>query len=154
MPTPNLQTTLRSIGGKVCLAASAAVGEAQRTGGALSLNLRNADLGPTQARAVAAGIRALSANGGPHLTSLSLSYSRRMGNDAAVELLGALPETIQSFGLVDCDLGDPAGEALLRWATRCAPLSMLCVEANRFSPAMGRRIAGLADGRARLFVVV
>lgn len=151
MPAPNLQTTLRSIGGAVCLAAAKAVEAATQSGGRLSLTLRSADLSPAQTEAVAAGIEALT---GPTLISLSLSYSRRMGDAAAIALLDALPNTIESFGLVDCALGDPAGEALLRWARRCTALSMLCVESNRFSTAMRRRISGLADGRGRLAVMV
>ncbi len=154
MRPPDLEASLRSIGGPVCLAAADAVHAATRRGGRLTLTLRGADLGPAEVRAVADGIGALSAAAAPALVSLSLSHSRRMGDAAAADLLDALPGTVDALGLVGCGLGDAAGAALLGWAARCPTLSMLCVEGNPISHAMRRRLAGLAEGRPGLLVVV
>lgn len=100
--------------------------------------------GPQDAIAIA---KALSNHGSsaPRLRSFSINYNRALSDEGATILLAALPLTLNALGTVECDLSDESGRTLLDWGQHATGLQMMCVEGNRFSPAMRQRLAGLGQ---------
>ncbi|MFT4976329.1 MAG: hypothetical protein ACI8S6_002225 [Myxococcota bacterium] len=126
-----LRELLNTIGSAPCLAAA----EVLETG---RLHLRGAGLTAGDAVRLAAALR----EEGRAITSLSLSHNP-LGDAGTVALAGALPAGLRELGLVGCGIGDVGGEALLVWAQQARGLQMLCVEGNRFSPALRHRLRAL-----------
>lgn len=69
-------------------------------------------------------------------------------------LVKALPSTITEMGLVQCNIGDEGGEALLTWASNTPTLQMLCIEQNVFSKKIKDRFVELGSKTQGLFIVI
>jgi hypothetical protein len=149
----SLVDTLRTIGTPVCLGAASRLETTGHPCGTYTLHLRNAGLGRAEASLIATAIEHAS-DQGAQLLSFSLSHNPAV-TDAAIErLVCAFPASITEVGLVDCALGDIAGQALIIWAKAAPALRMLCVERNRFSPDIREALIALGQDRSGPLVVV
>jgi hypothetical protein len=137
-----LTEALRKIGHPNCQDAALRLDASSKE--TFDLHLRHAGLTPQDAVAIA---KALSNHGSsaPRLRSFSISYNRALSDEGATILLAALPLTLNALGMVECDLSDESGRTLLDWGQHATGLQMMCVEGNRFSPAMRQRLAGIGQ---------
>lgn len=115
-------------------------------GGRYDLHLRAADLRHDDAVRLAATLV-------PGLRSFSISYNAGVTDAGAVALIEALPKGVTEIGMVECDLGDMAGRALVAWVAQARGLRLICVEGNGFSPVVQTQIRQVG-GRAGAMVVV
>lgn len=149
-----LRTALRAIGGDVCVDAAQRLGALPDGATTFSLHLRQAGLDGSDAGLLAAALQSLETKGGASLNSFSLSYNSGIGDAGATSIAYSLPTTLPELGMVDCDLGDPAGEALLHWAQQASNLHTMCIEQNRFSEGLKARFNDLARQRSNFLMVV
>ncbi len=147
-------SALRSTGNAVCLAAAQRLEAFRASKVEYDLHLRNADLGASDAEIIARAIREISKNNGPALRSFSMSYNPGVTDGGVVALARAFPSTLTELGLVECEIGDEGGAALLRWSKQASELRMICVEGNGFSSSIRLGFTALAQERPNLLVVV
>lgn len=153
MINSQIAAILRANGNSACIRLASQLEAAIPTGPS-SLTLRELGLSQTEVLAVADAIATCSQPQAPAIISLSMSYHETMGNAGAIALAQSLPSELHTLGLVRCRIGDPGGEALLKWAEQATHLSMLCIEENHFSTALTDRFTQLGHSRARLMLVV
>lgn len=149
-----LAAALRAIGGDVCDAAARGLETLPDSATRFTLHLRRAGLDGAAATRLAGALHALKTGDGAALNSFSLSYNAGIGDAGASLIAQSLPTSLPELGMVGCDLGEPAGEALFRWATRSTDLHTMCIEQNRFSDGLKARFNGLARQRTNLFMMV
>jgi len=146
-----LAETLRSIETPRCLAAAEKL--LNTTSPEFDLHLRQAGLTGANTRRLAKALNTDDSNG-PRLRSFSASYNPDLGNEGAIALAQAFPDTLTELGMVGCAIGDAGGRALFEWAARAPSLRMICIEDNAFSQELRREFQTLAEARQQLFVVV
>ncbi|MFT5486221.1 MAG: hypothetical protein ACI9JL_003583 [Paracoccaceae bacterium] len=149
-----LRTALRAIGGDVCIDAAQRLGELPDGATTFTLHLRQAGLDGSDAGLLATALQSLGTKGGTSLDSFSLSYNSGIGDAGATSIAYSLPTTLPELGMVGCDLGDQAGEALLHWARQTSNLHTMCIEQNRFSEGLKTRFNDLARQRSNFLMVV
>lgn len=149
-----LRTTLRAIGGDVCVGAAQRLGALPDSAATFTLHLRQAGLDGADAGLLATALQSLETRGDPSLDSFSLSYNTGIGDAGAASIAHSLPTTLPELGMVGCDLDDQAGDALLHWARRAPNLHTMCIEQNRFSEGLRTRFNDLARQRSTLLMVV
>ena len=88
------------------------------------------------------------------VSSLSVSNNPGIGDADATAIANALPMTLQELGMVGCDMGDQAGETLLRWARAALNLHTMCIEQNRLSARLKARFTELAPERPNILLMV
>lgn len=88
------------------------------------------------------------------VSSLSVSFNPGIGDADATAIANALPMTLQELGMVGCDMGDQAGETLLRWARAALNLHTMCIEQNRLSARLKARFTELAPERPNILLMV
>ena len=138
---------LGSIGGNVCLEAAIRLEGFSEDVERFSLHLRQAGLDQADAKRLAAALGAFEPQKISAITSFSVSFNTDMGDAGAKVIANGLPTTLPELGMVGCDIGDQAGDALLRWALRAPNLHTMCIEGNRFSDRLQALFAEL--GRQR-----
>ena len=149
-----LISALRSTGKVVCLNAAERLEASSVSEVEYDLHLRNADLGASDAEIIARGIHQNYLNSGPALRSFSMSYNPGLKDSGVVALTRAFPSTLTELGLVDCEIGDRGGAALLRWSKQAIELRMICVEGNRFSSTIRSMFTSLSQERPSLLIIV
>lgn len=149
-----LASVLRAIGGPVCDEAAARIERNRNGAQSITLHLRGAGLTPVQGKRLAEALRELSGAEARRIASISFSYNDRIGEAAALDLIGALPTTLPELGMVRCGIGDEAGEALLRWAASAPALRVLCIEQNELSAPLRARFAAFARANPHVLTVV
>ena len=68
-------------------------------------------------------------------------------------LVKNLPATVTEIGLVNSNIGDTGGEALISWARKAKKLLWLCIEENTFSNEMINRLRRFSKERNNLLVI-
>ncbi|MFT6165661.1 MAG: Leucine-rich repeat (LRR) protein [Vicingaceae bacterium] len=113
-----------------------------------SLNLRDLDLSTTDAISIAELIATKS-----DLLSISFSYNK-IEDKGVIALITNLPKSVREIGLVDCSIGDRAGEVILEWL-KCNPqLKMICMEKNNFSAKLLSQFKQIKRTQPNLLLVV
>ena len=152
--TAGMAKALRSIGGNVCLEAAIRLEGFSDDAERFSLHLRQAGLDQADARRLAAALSAFEPQKISAITSFSVSFNPDIGDAGAKVIANALPTKLPELGLVGCDIGDQAGDALLRWALRAPNLHTMCIEGNRFSDRLQARFAELGRQRPDMLLVI
>ena len=129
----NLLEALNATDNQVCINEAKRIQQELGTSKHFNLHLRNANMTPQMAHILTPALSTLSMTKEHQLSSFSISYNRLIGDQAAIELLNALPPSVRELGMVGCDLGDITATALAKWAAKAPSLTMLCVEGNHFS---------------------
>tara|TARA_B110000503_G_scaffold143771_1_gene248356 strand:+ start:5454 stop:5903 length:450 start_codon:yes stop_codon:yes gene_type:complete len=113
-----------------------------------SLNLRNLDLSATDAISIAELIANKS-----DLFSISFSYNK-IEDKGVIALITTLPKSVREIGLVNCGIGDRAGEVILEWLKRNSQLRMICMEQNNFSAELLIQFKKIKRIRPNLLLIV
>jgi len=79
--------------------------------------------------------------------SISMSYNSNLGDEGVLVLVKNLPATVTEIGLVNSNIGDTGGEALISWARKAKKLLWLCIEENTFSNEMINRLRRFSKER-------
>ena len=96
------------------------------------LNYRNKNLSKYDLLKVFEQIDSLTKGELESIESVSFSYNK-IDTENIAHLMQALPTTVRILGLVDCNLNDDGGMAVLEWVKKNELLQMLCIEENKFS---------------------
>ena len=124
------------------------------TGEAFNLHLRSANLDLSDAQLLAKSLTSIQQQIDQALNSFSVSYNPGIETGGAQALLSSLPENVNEFGMVGCQLGDDVSESLIRFMASSINLKMICVEDNLFSPLMRSQIASAGKKLAGCVTVV
>jgi hypothetical protein len=145
---------LKAIGTNVTIAAAKKLESTFASNTPFSLHLRNAELSPADAETLAIALEKFIPKDRQVLASFSVSYNASMGDDGAIALVKALPDTVNEIGFVGCAIGDKSGQELLKWAKNAPNLRVMCIENNKFSSALKAQIQELSTQKANLLVIV
>lgn len=149
----NLINVLRSIGKDVCLSVAAELEATEGLNPTVSLHLRNAGLDLSDAQLLANALFSLSLKKDQPVRSFSVSHNSLIGDSGTVALIESLPLTVSEIGFVGCNIGDEGGRAIIEWANNSARVSMICVEANKFSSNLHTEFQKLRENRPGLQVI-
>lgn len=147
-PMENLLAVLHATGKAICIEQATQLQSNMEKSKRFDLHLRNAGLAPQDIHLIASALTELATQNDHNLLSLSMSYNDQMSDQAAIELISALPDTLRELGMVGCALSDITANHLIKWAKDAPSLKMLCVEDNHFSNQQRQNIKGLSKGRA------
>lgn len=155
MPTleQSLQTALRTIGSKTCMAAADDLADRATCSSGLTFHLRNAGITSDGAALIADALTSITQIERARLRSFSLSYSE-ISDEGAIALASALPGTLGELGMVGCSITDQGAEAVRQWAANAHGLRMICIEGNPMSGAMRKAFAKLRQTSPNLAVFV
>ena len=155
MPTleQSLQTALRTIGSKTCMAAADDLADRATCSSGLTFHLRNAGITLDGAALIADALTSITQIERARLRSFSLSYSE-ISDEGAIALASALPGTLGELGMVGCSITDRGAEAVRQWVANAHGLRMICIEGNPMSGAMRKAFAKLRQTSPNLTVFV
>lgn len=88
------------------------------------------------------------------LRSVSFSYNVLLSDAGAVALSNNLPDSVKELGLVNCEISDEGGLAILGWMKSANNLSMICVEQNQFSDKVKSKFQLFESKNTHIIVVV
>ena len=140
-PLQPLIKALRQTHKPVCLHVAERLEKRSGTGEAFNLHLRSANLDLSDAQLLANSLTSIQQQVDLALNSFSVSYNPGIETGGAQALLSSLPENVNEFGMVGCQLGDDVGASLISFMARSSNLKMICVEDNFFSSSMKDQIA-------------
>ena len=149
----SLQKALYLIGSSASRKAADDLGQRAFGSSGFSFHLRRADITADGAAIVGNALASLSQVERARLRSFSLSYNE-IGDDGAIALAAALPETLRELGMVGCSISDRGGEELRKWAANAQGLGMICIEGNAMSKAMRDEYIQLGKSSPSLAVFV
>lgn len=153
-PIKHLILALTSVNHPVCNAVADRLLLLKEKESNYDLHLRSAELNGEDVELIATAIEAVNAAGGPSLQSFSMSFNPELTDQGVLTLIRNLPPSLTEIGLVQCGLGDQAGEPLVAWAAQLPKLHWLCVEHNAFSDQTKERFVELGRKKANLLVIV
>jgi hypothetical protein len=122
---------LKGIGSQQALDKALSLEKASLSG--TKLHLRKLNLSLIQIQSIASILARSFAENDLPLTSISFSFNPKLGNEGAIALAEIFGPRIQEIGLVNCNIGDAGGAALLKWMEKAPELKMICMEHNKFT---------------------
>ncbi len=114
-----------------------------------SIAFRNLGLDPSDVASILQCITQES-----NLHSLSFSNNVLLCDEGALVLSKNLPFTINEIGLVNCEISDLGGAAILGWMKKTSNLRMICIEQNNFSEELKLEFRSFMHKNPQVLVVV
>ena len=86
---------------------------------------------------------------------ISISFSHNpIGDEGAILIAERLPNYIEEIGLVDCQISDLGGRAILEILNELTKLDMICIEKNSMSNALKLEYQKYGAFNPNLMVIV
>ena len=149
-----LAQALQNIGLLKTLGLAQTLESLKKSKGYFDVHLRDADLRHEHALLIATSLRQLTVAEAGCIRSFSLSYNGEIGDIGISAIVRGLPPSLSELGLVECGIGDVAGENLLAWAEKASKLLLLCIEGNQFSEDLRKRFISLSNQSKNINLVI
>ena len=149
-----LASALRDIGLSKTLGLARELESLNKGGNYIDVYLRDADMRHQHALKLATSLRQLTFAEAGCIRSFSSSYNGKIGDIGISAIVRELPPSLLELGLVECGIGDVAGEHLLAWAGKSSKSLLLCIEGNRFSKNLRERFITLSDRSKNIELVI